>query len=211
VAALLDRCVTNLSGGERARVALARALVASPRLLLLDEPFAALDGSRRHAFIRVLADLHRAFGIPMLVVTHVIDDAAALATHLVAIRQGRVVAQGPFAETALSPAFRALLDARDTGAALPGQALVKGDATQVRSVWLRADHVLLASRKPEAISARNVLAGEIMAITQDGTARLVELKTAAGTLLSRLTPQAVAELALAPGGTAWALVKAHAL
>jgi molybdate transport system ATP-binding protein len=208
---LLERSVTNLSGGEQGRVALARALVSSPRLLLLDEPFAALDGARRRAFVKVLGDMHRAFAIPMLVVTHVIDDAAALATHLVALRDGRVVAQGAFAETALTPAFRALLDSRDTGAALPGQALVKGDASPVKSVWLRADHVLLASRKPEGISARNVLEGEIVAMTEEGGARLVELRTAVGTLLSRLTPQAVAELELAPGGKAWALIKAHAL
>ncbi|MDB5740481.1 MAG: hypothetical protein JWP16_1521 [Alphaproteobacteria bacterium] len=211
ISGLLERSVANLSGGEQARVALARALIASPKLLLLDEPFAALDGARRRAFIKVLGDMHRAFDIPMLVVTHVIDDAAALATHLVALRQGRVVAQGPFAQTALTGAFQALLDSRDTGAALPGRALIKGDATPAQSVWLRADHVLLASRRPEAISARNILEGDITAVTEDGGARLVEMRTAAGTLLSRLTPQAVAELGLAPGGTAWALVKAHAL
>lgn len=187
IAGLLDRCTANLSGGEQARVALARALVASPRLLLLDEPFAALDGSRRRAFIQVLSETHRTSGIPMLVVTHGIDDAAALATHLVAMRDGRVVAQGAFAQTALTPAFRALLDSRDTGAALPGEDLVKGQATPVQSVWLRADHVLLAVRKPEALSARNVLEGEIMAVTPDGAARLVELKTAMGTVLARLT------------------------
>jgi molybdate transport system ATP-binding protein len=212
ISGILDRGIANLSGGEQARVALARALIASPRLLLLDEPFAALDGARRRTFIRILGDMHRTFAIPMLVVTHVIDDAAALATHLVALQDGRVVGHGPFAETALTPVFRGLLDGRDTGAALPGQALVTGDASPAQSVWLRADHVLLASRRPQAISARNVLEGEVVSITPDeGGGRLVALRTQAGILLSRLTSDAVAELALAPGGTAWALVKAHAL
>jgi molybdate transport system ATP-binding protein len=211
IEALLDRPVTNMSGGEQARVALARALVASPNLLLLDEPFAALDGIRRRTFIRVLRDTYDRFGIPMIVVTHAIDDAAALADHVVALQNGVVAAQGPFADATRTPAFQALLDARDTGSALAGQVLVQGSKTPVRAVWLRADHVLLASRKPEALSARNVLQGTVTAITDDNGARLVELSTAVGPVLSRLTPDAVAELALAPGREAWAVVKAHAL
>lgn len=212
VAALLDRSVTTLSGGEQARVALARALVASPRLLLLDEPFASLDGTRRRAFMCVLGDLHRAFGTPMLVVTHQIDDAAAMATHLVALCDGKVVASGAFADATRMPAFRALLDARDTGAALPATALVTGGGTGAASVWLRADQVLLAAKKPEAISARNVLEGVVTSVTgEDGGSQLVELQTDLGPVLSRLTPQAITELNLAPGTRAWAVVKANAL
>ena len=79
-------------------------------------------------------------------------------------------------------------------------------------MWLRADHVLLAAEAPRAISARNVLAGEVAAIAQEeGGSYLVELATGAGTVLSRLTGEAVRELALAPGKSAWALVKAHSV
>jgi len=101
---LLDRPVGNLSGGEKSRVALARALVGTPEFLLLDEPFAALDGIRRRAFIQVLLETHKSFGLPMLVVTHNIDDAAVLASHLVALKGGQVVASGAF--DAANPASR---------------------------------------------------------------------------------------------------------
>jgi len=100
ITAALDRPVGNLSGGEKSRVALARALAAAPDFLLLDEPFAALDGQRRRAFIDVLLKMHRNFHLPMLVVTHDIDDAAALASDLVALKAGQVVAKGLFHQAA---------------------------------------------------------------------------------------------------------------
>lgn len=210
--AFMDRPVGNLSGGEKSRAALARAVLASPQFLMLDEPFAALDGPRRHAFISVLLKMHRTWRLPMLVVTHNIDDAAALASHLVALKNGVVVASGDFCTASLTPAFAALLDARDTGAALPAAALRSAQESGTRSLWLRADQVLLASEPPRAISARNILRGEIRAIEIEGPgSRLVELLTDAGTIRSRVTPEAVSELALSVGRPAWALVKAHAL
>jgi molybdate transport system ATP-binding protein len=212
ITALLDRGVRHLSGGEVARVALARATVRSPRLLLLDEPFAALDGARRREFIAVLLAMRDAFGMAMLVVTHQIDDAAGLAGHVVGLRDGQVASAGAFAPTVLTPAFRALLDPRDLGVALPAARLVGSSAAVGPSVWLRADHVLLAARHPEAISARNILAGKVVSITPEtATSQLVEIMSDLGTILSRLTPQAVAELGLVPRGDVWALVKAHAL
>ncbi len=209
---LLDRAVTNLSGGEKSRVALARALIAAPRLLLLDEPFAALDGIRRSAFIATLLEAQRAFGFSMLVVTHDIAEACALAGHVVALKQGRVVASGAFAQTARTPEFQALLDPRDVGAALPPAALVSGHAAGPAALWLRADQVLVAAARPSALSARNILESRVRAIvTEAGGSRLVELDSPAGPILSRLTPEAVDALALAPGGTAWAVFKAHAI
>lgn len=210
IATLLDRRSVNLSGGEKSRVALARAMAAAPDFLLLDEPFAALDGARRRAFIQVLAEMNRSYNLPMLVVTHDIDDAAALGSHLVALKDGEVVAEGPFAHASRMPRFQALLDGRDTGVAMPAAAL--RSAHGGRSVWLRADQVLLAAEEPRAISARNVLAGEIASVTVESDAsRLVALATQAGEVLSRVTPEAVRDLGLAPGKKAWALVKAHAI
>lgn len=208
----LDRAVRNLSGGEKSRVALARALVSRPDFLLLDEPFAALDGTRRRAFIALLRNMHREYKLPMLVVTHNIDDAAALATGLVALKDGVVVASGAFDIASRTAAFSALLDTRDTGAPVAADALRSAHDADVRALWLRAGQVLLASEPPRAISARNVLQGQIRAIQAEGAdSRLVKLHTQAGEILSRVTPDAVSELRLVVGGQAWALVKAHGL
>jgi molybdate transport system ATP-binding protein len=210
--ALLDRPVGNLSGGEKSRVALARALVSAPDFLLLDEPFAALDGLRRRAFIRVLLAAHREFRIPMLVVSHNIDDAASLASHLVAMKQGRVVAQGPFAATALFPAFQALLDPRDIGTALPPAALRSAEPLGAQSLWLRADHVLIATEPPIKLSARNILQGRIAALAPESdSSLLVTLETEGGPVLARITPDAARDLALETKKTAWAVIKAHAV
>ncbi len=212
IAALLDRSVGNLSGGEKSRVALARALVAAPELLLLDEPFAALDGMRRRAFIQVLLDMHARFALPMLVVTHSIDDAAALASHLVALQDGKVVVNGPFDQVTREPGFCALLDPRDYGAAASGILLHSDAGAGQKYLWLRADHIVLATQRPVAISARNILEGEVASVRteQDGS-RLVEVSTSVGVILSRVTQEAVVELGLSPGRRAWALVKVHAL
>jgi molybdate transport system ATP-binding protein len=212
IASLLDRPVGNLSGGEKSRVALARSLVAAPDFLLLDEPFAALDGMRRRAFIHVLLEMHKSYHLPMLVVTHSIDDAAALASNLVALEEGQMVACGPFDRATRDPAFAALLDPRDSGAAVSGLLLHSGRDNAQRYLWLRADHIVLAMERPKAISTRNVLEGDVVSIRKEGDgSRLVELKTPAGTVLSRVTAEAVEELGLAKGRQAWALVKAHAL
>lgn len=210
ITAQLDRPVGNLSGGEKSRVALARAVAGAPDFLLLDEPFAALDGARRRAFIHVLLAMHEAYRLPMMVVTHDIDDAAMLASHLVALHEGRVVACGPFASASRQPEFRRLLDDRDAGVAMPARYLrnVRGG----QSLWLRADQVLLATEQPRAISARNVLLGEVQAVTaQAGGAMLIELATPEGVILSRVTEDAVKDLELVAGRKAWALIKAHTL
>jgi molybdate transport system ATP-binding protein len=212
IAAYLDRPISNLSGGEKSRVALARAIASAPEFLLLDEPFAALDGTRRRAFIQTLLAMHKTYALPMMVVTHQIEDAAALASHLIALKDGRVVANGPFVESTLAPRFRDLLDARDTGAAIPAHLMHAGKDDLSQSYWLRADQVMLAAEQPHAISARNVFPAIVRSFTQETRNDiLVELQTDAGTLFSRITPEALSELKLARGKRAWALVKMHAL
>jgi len=202
---LLNRRVRNLSGGEKSRVALARALASRPDFLALDEPFAALDGARRRAFIQVLIHMHRTWHLPMLVVTHNIDDAAALGSHLMALKDGRVVAAGAFAEASRTLEFQALLDSHDTGAT------VRLAHSQHGGQWLRADQVLIATEEPKAISARNILPATVRRLAPEPDGVLVELETEAGIVVSRLTPEAVTDLDLVPQKKAWALVKAHAL
>ncbi|HOY76700.1 MAG TPA: ATP-binding cassette domain-containing protein, partial [Hyphomonadaceae bacterium] len=129
---LLDRRVRNLSGGERSRVALARAVVSAPELLLLDEPFAALDGRRRIAFLKLLKDLSKSQNLPLMVVTHQVEEVAELADHVIAMKGGHVVSHGPAAEVMAMPNFAALLDRRDYGARVDATS-VAGDPARLQS------------------------------------------------------------------------------
>jgi molybdate transport system ATP-binding protein len=123
-----------------------------------------------------------------------------------------LVTSGTFDQATRESAFAALLDPRDSGSAVSGLLLHSGPEPGHKYLWLRADHIVLAMERPVAVSARNILEGEIAAVqTEADGSRLVELLTPVGTVLSRVTAEAVAELGLAPGKRAWALVKAHAL
>lgn len=111
IGALLDRWPDKLSGGERQRVAIARALLTAPRLLLLDEPLAALDLTRRNEILPYLDRLHRELEIPVIYVSHAPDEVARLADHLVVLEAGRVVAAGGLADHRSHLGGQAVLDA----------------------------------------------------------------------------------------------------
>ncbi|HEV7689572.1 MAG TPA: ATP-binding cassette domain-containing protein [Hyphomonadaceae bacterium] len=209
IVGLLDRAVKNLSGGEKSRVALARAILSAPELLLLDEPFAALDGKRRRAFLAMLRDVSARVSLPMMVVTHQIEDAAELADHVVALKDGRVIAHGTASGVMRRQEFVALLDRRDLGSRIDSSAVAGGKAG---GVWVRADSVILATEPPKGLSARNVWPGHIASIhTEDDGSKLVSLATEAGYISSRITPEALAELGLKEGAQVWAVVKTHSL
>jgi molybdate transport system ATP-binding protein len=213
IADKLDRPVRNLSGGEKSRVALGRALLSRSRLLLLDEPFAALDGALRRAFLRLILEASEKHALPMIVVTHQVEDAAELADRMIVMRGGQVVESGSADAVMNGPGLRGVLDARDVGSRLP-MWMVAGRDTglRTRGVWVRADTVLVASREPMGLSARNVWPGELARLeTEPDGSVLATLKLGKGYILSRITPEAAAELELTVGRPAWAVVKAHAV
>lgn len=232
---LLARRTSELSGGERQRVAIARALAAQPQVLLLDEPLAALDLARRQEILPWLERLRDELSLPMLYVSHALDEVARLAQTLVVLDQGRVQAAGPLVATLARldlPALRgedagALLEAvvgeRDERWHLarvdfPGGALwlrdgghAVGHAVRVRVL---ARDVSIATGKPSGTSIQNLLACTVREISAGGHASQVLVRLDCGqgaVLLARITARAAAQLGLAKGMPVWAQVKSAAL
>jgi molybdate transport system ATP-binding protein len=233
IAPLLERRPDRLSGGERQRVAMARALALSPRLLLMDEPLAALDQQRKREILPYLERLHDELAIPLLYVSHSADEVARLADHLLVMAGGRVLANGPLAETLtrldlpirLGDDAGVILDATvgaidsawhlarvdfDGGSLwAKDQGLAAGRRVRVR---ILARDVSLAA-EPGHSSIQNVLRGRIDAVADDdhpGVA-LVRVEVGSAMLLCRLTRRAVASLNVVAGKTLWVQVKSVAL
>jgi len=228
---LLHRRPHQLSGGERQRVSLGRALLSQPRLLLLDEPLASLDVARREEVLPYLEALRDALSIPMMYVSHQFEEVLRLATHIVVMDAGKVLAQGPVSEVSLMPEMRAVIGSDAIGAVLDGVIESTADSqgisgvrvgrgllqvslrglvigTRVR-VQLLARDIILATEPPRGLSVRNALEGTVTEVTPDDQdARLVKVDIGAATVLSRVTGDAAAELRLRPGLTVWVLVKA---
>jgi molybdate transport system ATP-binding protein len=230
--ALMARRVHQLSGGERQRVAIGRALLSQPRLLLLDEPLAALDRERREEVLPYLESLRDRLAIPMVYVSHQFDEVLRLATHIVLIRSGTVVAQGGIGTISLDASLRTLVGPDAVGAVLDGvvigeengltrvrlaggelklQALGVAAGTALR-VQLLARDLIVSTQVPHHLSVRNSLAGVITAVIDDAGSDLIAIDIGGGAqLLARVTKAATRELALAPGLPAWALVKSVSL
>jgi molybdate transport system ATP-binding protein len=234
LAPLLERRVHQLSGGEKQRVALGRALLAQPRLLLLDEPLAALDQARRAEVLPYLERLRDQLALPMLLVTHDFDEVLRLATHVVLLERGRVVAQGPPTRVSLAAELRAIVGPEAIGAVLEGSVAAVDVANGLARVdvgagtlsveaeglalgarvrlQLLARDLILATERPHALSVRNALAGRVTALEPDGAhATLVQVAVGTTPLIVRVTAQAVGELALRPGLSVWVLIKAVTL
>jgi molybdate transport system ATP-binding protein len=235
IGALVDRSPGTLSGGERQRVALARALLASPRILLMDEPLASLDFDRKLEIMTLIEVLRDEYGIPIVYVSHAIEEVMRLARYVVVLDHGRVIATGPPAD-ALAQANRASHDDRfeivsaiecqvagfDTEFELTtlrhsaGAIIVAGvigPRGKCVRVLIRATDVALATSTPTAISIRTILSGAVLAIGSDsGALSLVDIALeGGGRLTASLTRRAVNELELAPGSRIYALVKAVAI
>lgn len=234
IRALLPRRPSTLSGGERQRVAIGRALLRQPRVLLMDEPLASLDAARKAEILPFLTRLKTMLKLPILYVTHAMDELLQLADYVVLLESGSVLASGPVAELSARadlPLARrddsgAVLSCRVTGHDMVRQltSLAWGPATlavpitdipvgtEVR-VRVPAREVILA--RPEldglqdALSLHNILPGIVRTIGDDPGRRaaLVEIACGGGSLLSRVTPDAVTRLGLVPGAPIKALMK----
>jgi molybdate transport system ATP-binding protein len=218
---LADRCAAKpreLSGGQAQRVALARALATEPRLLLLDEPLAALDQSARGAVRRDLRSHLRSFSGIRLLVTHDPIDAAALADRLVILEHGRVTQTGTFAAVAARPRSAYVADlvglnlrrgsaSRDRVVLEGGGELVVADAGTGPSLAVFHPHSVTLHRERPSGSARNVWRGTVASVEPVG--ERVRVRVEGGVpLVAEVTPAAVRDLLLGEGSPVWASVKA---
>ncbi len=235
VAHLLRRRAGALSGGERQRVGLARALLCSPRLLVMDEPMASLDYDRRQEIMTLIERLRDEFAIPILLVSHAADEFLRLADEVVSLDRGRIVAQGLPSET-LAAASRLVEGGRfslvsaleaEVGAFDPRYGVTRlehpageiviaahiADGRRKVRALINATDVALARRRPQDISIRTVLEGRIVAIDEDASPLAfvqIELQ-GGGRLISAATRLSVAEMNLTVGAEIFALVKSVAL
>ena len=234
IATLLDRKPDRLSGGEKSRVGIARALAVSPRILLMDEPLAALDLKRKQEILPYLERLHDELDIPVLYVSHSPDEVARLADHLVALEIGRCVATGPLVET-LARLDLPIRLGEDAGVVIDAEVCEKDNQWHLACValpggrlWFRdgghpighrarvrilARDVSIARERVEGTSIQNTLPATVIAIADDThpALALVQLDVGGSTLIARLTHRSAAALELKAGMAVWAQIKAVAL
>jgi molybdate transport system ATP-binding protein len=232
LAHLLNRRPNTLSGGEKQRVAIGRALLSQPRLLLLDEPLASLDQDRRSEVLPYLEALRDRLAIPMVYVSHQFDEVLRLATEVVLMRDGGITAHGELAQLSLGAELRGMLGTDLVGAVIAGVLLstdpdsglsrikigsgeLAVQATGIPAgrtvrVQLLARDIIVATQAPAHLSVRNSVEGTVRLISAEQPGSdLVTIDIGCGeSLLARITSAATRELQLRAGMRVWALVKA---
>lgn len=226
---LLQRRPRALSGGEKGRVALGRALLSSPDILLLDEPLASLDAARRAEVLPYLETLRDEARMPMLYVSHALDEVARLADGIVVVKDGRVAAQGSVFDVLTGLEMPALAGSPPVGAVIaatvaehradgltvlgfdggtmvvPKLAQAVGAKVRLR---VKAEEIMLALEEPRAISANNVLPARVTGIANDAQGHAdVQLACGAMRLVARITQASSARLGLETGKPVFAIVK----
>jgi molybdate transport system ATP-binding protein len=234
IGSLLERRPGRLSGGEKQRVAIGRALLAHPRLLLMDEPLASLDEQRKAEILPYIERLRDESKVPIVYVSHSIPEVARLATTVVLLSEGSVAAVGPTSEIMQRVDLFPLTGRAEAGAVI--EATVQRhdnrfgltEATSRAGCWtlhrldapvgarlrlrVRARDVMLARTRPADLSALNVLPGIVAAIgAADGPIVEVRVDCNGEALIARLTRYSVERLSLAPGTPVFALIKSVAL
>ncbi|MEA3533481.1 molybdenum ABC transporter ATP-binding protein [Rhizobium sp. CC-YZS058] len=234
IAPLLSRRPEGLSGGEKQRVAIGRALLAAPRMLLMDEPLAALDEARKAEILPFLERLRDQTAIPILYVSHSVAEVSRLADRVLLIEDGRLAGSGTATEMLSLPSASHGIDRREEGTVveavveaeqpdprltrvragalqlrLPRRALVPGQGVRLR---IAARDVLIATQRPEGLSALNSLAGTITGLAPAGANQVDVMLDCSGTRLSaRITDVSCDLLALAVGQRVHAVIKTVAL
>lgn len=229
IGSLLDRQPNRLSGGEKQRVAIGRALLADPQIILADEPLTALDSQRKEEILPYFERLRDQVDIPILYVSHSASEVTRLATTVVAIEAGRILRQGPAVDVLSDPQVTPLgaqaagsllrarvhahhpdgiseVHAKSCALLLPKTSHPIGTELRIR---VEAQDVMIATSPPEGISALNVLEAEIVDIRMgDGPGALVQLDAGGNLILSRITRRSLGALKLEKGSRVFAVLKA---
>lgn len=230
IGGLLGRPPGALSGGEAQRVAIGRALLASPRLLLMDEPFASIDEVRKAEILPYIERLRDELQIPIVYVSHALDEVVRLASTLVVLERGKVLAHGPLAGVLSRIDLPNLARRLDAGVVLDAEVVehdLRWELTRLRiragfllvprlalapgrtvRVWVRARDVSLATETPGATSMLNVLPARVLELAPgEGATMDVRLDCGGDALLARITRLSAERLQLHPGRRLQALIK----
>jgi len=231
---LLERSPANLSGGEKQRIAIGRALLSNPRLLLMDEPLAALDDARKAEILPYLERLRDETRIPIVYVSHSVSEVARLANRVIAIENGRVTASGDAASILSLSSLSPMIGKREAGAVIDG--IIEADDDEPRLTVIRARNtlfrvpkiphptgnalrlhiaardVMLATRRPEDLSALNIIAGTIVDIGSEAEGAIdVRVDCGGNIIVSRITVFSGERLGLTIGKPVHLVIKSVAL
>jgi len=226
---LADRKPAQLSGGQQQRVAVARALARKPQTLLLDEPFSAVDRATREKLYAEIIELRRHLAMPVVLVTHDMNEAQLLADRMVVIEKGQVVREGTTAEVMADPAALRAMGIREVAAMLPAVVVAHEDDGLTRldaptgplflpgidsapgtalRVRIMAHDVILSRRRPEGLSAQNIIAGTVTRVMPGtGPGVMVHIDVGGHEVLARITRRAVAQMDLRSGEIVHAVLK----
>lgn len=231
ISGVLERRTHALSGGEKQRVAIGRALLAQPELLIMDEPLSSLDPARKSELLPYIENLRNEFGLPIFYISHAFSEVVRLADQLAVIDAGKVIRCGPLIELASEPALSPLFGRFEAGSVIDCTVLAHDDDVELSTlsfpggqlrvpridlglgeplrVRIRARDVALSLSRPMDVSITNRLPGRLVAIAdQSGPYTEAIVDVGGGvTIRSLITRESAIRLGLEPGLAVWALVK----